>query len=208
MSHLILVGGGSAGGKSTVVNEIIEKLDSNNVIVIKHDDYYHSHSNLTLEQRKQINYDHPSSLDNDLLISHINKLFNGQEVESPMYDFINHTRSNTTRLLKPAQIIIIEGILILENEELRNLAKLKIYVDSDDDTRLLRRIKRDINERGRSLHDIEKQYLTTVKPMYYKYIKPTKRLADVIINNDSKHDNAVEFVVGSIKHLIGENNHA
>jgi uridine kinase len=201
---LILVSGGSASGKSTVVQEILNKAGLDDVLIIKHDDYYLDQSELPLEVRYLTNYDHPSSLDNKLLFKHIKKLLNNESIEMPVYDFVNHTRSDETKIVYPKPIIIIEGILILENEDIRNLADMNLFVELDDDTRFIRRMLRDMNERGRSLESIIKQYETTVKPMFHKHIKPTKRFADVIIPNDRKHDIAVDLIVTKIKQIIGE----
>jgi uridine kinase len=201
---LILVSGGSASGKSTVVQEILNKAGLDDVLIIKHDDYYLDQSELPLEVRYLTNYDHPSSLDNKLLYKHIKKLLNNESIEMPVYDFVNHTRSDETKIVYPKPIIIIEGILILENEDIRNLADMNLFVELDDDTRFIRRMLRDMNERGRSLESIIKQYETTVKPMFHKHIKPTKRFADVIIPNDRKHDIAVDLIVTKIKQIIGE----
>jgi uridine kinase len=201
---LILVSGGSASGKSTVVQEILNKAGLDDVLIIKHDDYYLDQSELPLEVRYLTNYDHPSSLDNKLLFKHIKKLLNNESIEMPVYDFVNHTRSDETKIVYPKPIIIIEGILILENEDIRNLSDMNLFVELDDDTRFIRRMLRDMNERGRSLESIIKQYETTVKPMFHKHIKPTKRFADVIIPNDRKHDIAVDLIVTKIKQIIGE----
>jgi uridine kinase len=201
---LILVSGGSASGKSTVVQEILNKAGLDDVLIIKHDDYYLDQSELPLEVRYLTNYDHPSSLDNQLLFNHIKKLLNFETIEMPVYDFVNHTRSMETKIVHPKPIIIIEGILILENENIRSLSDMNLFVELDDDTRFIRRMLRDMNERGRSLESIIKQYETTVKPMYHKHIKPTKRFADVIIPNDRKHDIAVDLIVTKIKQIIGD----
>ncbi|MDL2292498.1 uridine kinase [Acholeplasma sp. OttesenSCG-928-E16] len=199
---IILVAGGSASGKSTVVDEVLEKAGLNDVLIIKHDDYYKEYGELSFEERKKINYDHPTSLDNDLLISHLNDLVKSKTIEKPLYDFVNHTRSSLTEKLKPKNIIIVEGILVLENPELRQLGDILIFVEADDDTRFIRRMKRDLIERGRSLESIITQYETTVKPMHHKYIKPSKRYADIIIPNDRKHDVAVDLIVSKIKQML------
>lgn len=201
---LILVAGGSASGKSTVVQEILEKAGLDDVLIIKHDDYYLDQSDLPLEERYQTNYDHPSSLDNDLLFDHLNELLLGKSIEKPTYDFVMHTRAKVVEKISPKPIIIIEGILILENEKIRNLSDINLFVELDDDTRFIRRLLRDMNERGRSLESVIAQYDKTVKPMFHKYIKPTKRYADVIIPNDRKHDIAVDLIVTKIKQIIGE----
>ncbi len=201
---LILVAGGSASGKSTVVQEILEKAGLDEVLIIKHDDYYLDQGHLPLEVRYQTNYDHPSSLDNELLYQHLVKLLSGETIDKPTYDFVNHTRSSVVEHVGPKPIIIVEGILILENEKIRGLSDINLFVELDDDTRFIRRMLRDMKERGRSLESIIKQYELTVKPMFHKYIKPTKRYADVIIPNDRKHDIGVDLIVTKIKQIIGE----
>ncbi len=201
---LILVAGGSASGKSTVVQEILERAGLEDVLIIRHDDYYQDQSNLPLEVRYLTNYDHPSSLDNHLLYNHLVQLLHGEAIDKPTYDFVNHTRSSIVEHVEPKPIIIVEGILILENEKIRELSNMNLFVELDDDTRFIRRMLRDMRERGRSLESIITQYEKTVKPMFHKYIKPTKRFADVIIPNDRKHDIAVDLIVTKIKQCIGE----
>lgn len=201
---LILVAGGSASGKSTVVQEILEKAGLDEVLIIKHDDYYLDQAHLPLEVRYLTNYDHPSSLDNELLYQHLVKLLEGNHISKPTYDFVNHTRSSIVEHVEPKPIIIVEGILILENEKIRGLSDINLFVELDDDTRFIRRMLRDMRERGRSLESIITQYESTVKPMFHKHIKPTKRYADVIIPNDRKHDIAVDLIVTKIKQIIGE----
>mgnify|MGYP001240494023 CR=1 FL=1 len=200
---LILVAGGSASGKSTVVQEILDRAGIDEVLIIKHDDYYLDQSHLPLQVRFLTNYDHPSSLDNQLLIDHLKKLLKGEPIDKPVYDFVNHTRGQDIEHLKPKPIIIVEGILILENEEIRKLSDISLFVELDDDTRFIRRMLRDMKERGRSLESIINQYQSTVKPMFHKYIKPTKRYADVIIPNDHKHDIAVDLIVTKIRQILG-----
>ncbi|MFA6801303.1 MAG: uridine kinase [Acholeplasmataceae bacterium] len=201
---LILVSGGSASGKSTVVEEILEKAGLDDVIIIRHDDYYLDQSDLPLEKRYATNYDHPNSLDNELLFKDLNKLLNDEPIDKPVYDFVNHTRSKKIEHITPKPIIIVEGILILENQNIRELSDINLFVEADEDTRFIRRMLRDMNERGRSLESIISQYETTVKPMFHKYIRPTKRYADVIIPNDKKHDIAVDLIVARIKQILGE----
>lgn len=200
---LILVAGGSASGKSTVVQEILDKSGIEEVLIIKHDDYYHDQSDLPLAVRYLTNYDHPSSLDNELLLNHLKKLMNGEAIDKPVYDFVNHTRSQEIEHILPKPIIIVEGILILENEAIRDLSDMNLFVELDDDTRFIRRMLRDMKERGRSLESIISQYEKTVKPMFHKHIKPTKRYADVIIPNDRKHDIAVDLIVTKIEQILG-----
>lgn len=201
---LILVSGGSASGKSTVVQEILEKAGLDEVIILKHDDYYLDQSNLPLEKRYETNYDHPDSFDNELLFNDLQKLLEFKPIDKPVYDFVKFTRSDTIEHILPKPVIIVEGILILDNQQIRDLADIKLFVEADEDTRFIRRLLRDMNERGRSLESIINQYETTVKPMFHKYIRPTKRFADVIIPNDKKHDIAVDLIVAKIKQIIGE----
>ncbi|AUD65649.1 uridine kinase [Tenericutes bacterium MZ-XQ] len=201
---VILVSGGSASGKSTVVKEILNKAGLNDVIIINHDDYYLDQSHLPLEERFKTNYDHPRSLDNDLLYHHLKKLIHFEPIDKPTYDFVNHTRSERIEHIEPKKVIIVEGILILENSRIRELSDINLFVELDDDTRFIRRMLRDMNERGRTLDNIISQYQTTVKPMFHKYIKPTKRYADVIIPNDTKHDIAVDLIVTKIKQILGD----
>jgi len=201
-SLLILVAGGSASGKSTVVEEILDKAGLDDVLIIKHDDYYHDQTSIPFEERKKMNYDHPSSLDNKLLEQQLTALKQGEAVDKPIYDFVAYTRSNKTETIHPKKVIIVEGILILENENIRALSDMNLYVELDDDTRFIRRLLRDMNERDRTLDSVVNQYLTTVKPMFHRFIKPTKRYADVIIPNDRSHDIAVDLIVTKIKQFL------
>ena len=201
---LIVIAGGSASGKTTVVDKIQKRFNSNDVTVVRHDDYYKDQTNVKMEDRVKVNYDHPNALDNDLLLENLKSLLNNEEISSPIYDFKLHTRSNETKVVKPTKVIILEGILVLEDERIRELGDIKIFVESDDDVRFIRRLQRDMNERGRSLESVINQYLTTVKPMYYAFVKPTKRYADIIIPNDKHHDVAVDVIVSKIKEIVGE----
>ena len=201
-SVIIAVAGGSASGKTTVVDKIIEKFDSKDVTVIKHDDYYKDQSHMSLEERYQVNYDHPFSLDNDLMYQDILTLIKGDSITKPTYDFEAHTRSDVTEVIHPTKIIILEGILIMEDERIRDLCDIKLFVEADDDLRFIRRLQRDMEERGRSLKSVIDQYLSTVKPMHFAFIKPTKRYADVIIPNDKDHDVAVDLIITKIKSII------
>ena len=201
---IIAVAGGSASGKTTVVNEILSKLDLKSVAIIKHDDYYKDQKDMSIEARYKVNYDHPLSLDNDLLVSHIETLLKGENILKPTYDFEAYTRSQKTECVEPKKVIILEGILILTDERIRKLSDIKLFVELDDDTRFIRRLQRDIKERGRSVESVIDQYLNTVKPMHHKYVKPTKRHADVIIPNDYNHDVAVDIIVSKIKMILGD----
>lgn len=199
---LILVAGGSASGKSTVVSEIVSKAGLEDVLIIRHDDYYKDQSNIPFEKRLDINYDHPDSLDSDLLQQHLNHLLNGQSIEKPLYDFVSYTRKIETEVVSPKKVMIVEGILILNDTNIRKLSHLNVYVELDDDTRFIRRMMRDLNERGRSIDSIVAHYQNTVKPMFYKFVKPSKRHAHVIIPNDDKHDIAVDLIASKIKSVL------
>jgi len=201
-SVIIAVAGGSASGKTTVVDKITESFDAKDVTVIKHDDYYKDQSDMSMEDRYKVNYDHPFSLDNDLMYQDILTLIKGDSITKPTYDFEAHTRSDVTEVVHPTKIIILEGILIMEDERIRDLCDIKLFVEADDDLRFIRRLQRDMDERGRSLTSVIDQYLNTVKPMHFAFIKPTKRYADVIIPNDKDHDVAVDLIITKIKSII------
>lgn len=180
------------------------KLNSLDITVIRQDDYYKDQSFLNIEERLKTNYDHPDALDNELLLTQLNLLLSGQPIDSPTYDFIRHTRSDEIKKIVPTKVIVLEGILALHDERIRNLADIKIYVESDDDIRFIRRLVRDIKERGRSMDAVIRQYLDTVKPMYYQFVKPSKRYADIIIPNDHTHDVAVDVMISKIKDICQE----
>lgn len=205
---LIVIAGGSASGKTTVVDKIQKRLNSIDVTVIRHDDYYKDQRYVEMLDRQRVNYDHPNALDNDLLIEHLTKLLAGEAIDGPTYDFKLHTRSDVTRHIEPNKVIILEGILVLQDPRIRELADIKIFVDSDDDIRFIRRLVRDINERGRSMDSVISQYLETVKPMYYEFVKPTKRYADIIIPNDKQHDVAVDVIISKINDIISQKEEA
>lgn len=198
----IAVAGGSASGKTTVVDKIVESFNIEDVTVIKHDDYYKDQSDMNMEERYLVNYDHPFSLDNDLMYSQILDLFKGKAIVKPTYDFEAHNRSEKTETISPTKIIILEGILIMEDQRIRDLCDIKLYVEADDDIRFIRRLKRDMDERGRSLKSVINQYIKTVKPMHFAFVKPTKRYADIIIPNDINHDVAVDLIITKIKSII------
>lgn len=179
---MIGIAGGTGAGKSTFTDRIKEKF-GDDVTVIYHDNYYRRRDDLTYEERTKVNYDHPDALETSLLIEHLTMLKEGKSIECPVYDFTQHNRSDKTMIIEPRKIIIIEGILIFTDERLRDLFDIKIYVDADADERILRRILRDVKERGRDLDNIVEQYLTTVKPMHELYVEPVKKTADFIINN-------------------------
>lgn len=199
---LICIAGGSASGKTTLVNEIAQAFEGRDVVIIKHDDYYRDQSEMTIEERKLTNYDHPKSLENELLIEHLKKLLNNQSIQKPIYDFVNQTRRQETELVSPGKVIILDGILVLEDPRIRDLASIKVFVECDEDIRLIRRIKRDMVERGRTFDNIIKQYLTTVKPMYHSFVSPSKRYADIIIPNDFSHSVATDLLIEKISSIL------
>jgi uridine kinase len=201
---VIAVSGGSSSGKTTVVNAILRNLPDERIVVIRHDDYYKDQKDMPMEERIKVNYDHPFALDNDLFIKQVNDLISGKDIEKPTYDFIQLTRAKKTEKISPAKIIILEGILVLEDERIRNVADIKIYVEADEDLRFIRRLKRDTIERGRTTDSIISQYLETVKPMHYAFVKPTKRYADIIIPNDYSHDVAVDLINAKILSILNK----
>ena len=202
-NFLIVVAGGSASGKTTVVSKMLNSLNTGDVSLISMDNYYKDQSNLSMEERLNTNYDHPDSFDLDLLYEQLKELLEGNSIKEPVYDFKIHSRNqNETITVNPKKVIILEGILPLYDKKIRELASLKIYVESDPDIRFIRRLKRDTAERGRSIDYVINQYLDTVKPMYEKFIRPTKRYADIIIPNDKKHDIALKVILARIKEII------
>lgn len=191
---VIGIAGGTGSGKTTVVNQIINELPSNQVVVISQDSYYKDTSHLSFEERVKINFDHPKAIDFELLASHINDLKNGKTINQPVYSFIEHNRTNETITTNPRDVMIVEGILILTHPEIRDLFDIKIYVHADSDERLIRRLKRDITERGRDLNEVLNRYQTTLKPMHQQFIEPTKEYADIIIPTNRHNTVAVDIV--------------
>ncbi len=202
---VIGIAGGTGSGKTTFTNAIVEKFGEN-VTVIHHDNYYNVNDHLTYEERCKVNYDHPDSFETDLMIEHIKKLRAGEAVEEPVYDYTVHNRDKEKSItLKPSKILIVDGILIFENKELCENMDLKIFVDTDADVRLGRRILRDINERGRSIESVLTQYETTVKPMHEKFVEPSKKNADIVILEGGKNKAAIDLISGYIREYIREN---
>lgn len=191
---IIGVSGGSGSGKTSVSRAIFNNFPNHSIMMLEHDSYYKDQSHLSFEERLKTNYDHPFAFDTDLLIEHLEKLLNYETIEKPVYDYVAHTRSTETVIQKPKEVIILEGILILEDKRLRDLMDIKIYVDTDDDIRIIRRIKRDMIERGRTLDSIIDQYLSVVKPMYHQFIEPTKRYADVIVPEGGENHVAIDLI--------------
>jgi uridine kinase len=201
--HIIIgITGGTGSGKSTVAKEICEKFDANCITILEQDSYYKDQSDLTFEQRTKTNYDHPDAFDTKLLIQHLNSLMQGEKIKKPIYDFEIHNRKKETILVEPKNIIILEGILILQDKDLRDLLNIKIYVDTDADVRIIRRIVRDINERGRTIDSVINQYLNIVKPMHLQFIEPTKRYADIIIPEGGQNKVAIDIISANIKQFL------
>ncbi|MHB8962944.1 MAG: uridine kinase [Saccharofermentanales bacterium] len=205
MDHVVIIGvsGGSASGKTTVARRIRECFEGS-VEIISHDFYYLPYAELPLSEREQQNFDHPNAFDTQLLIRHIKLLKQGIPIERPVYSFTEHTRLPETVCVKPARVIIVEGFMIFENPELRNLMDIKIFVDTDADERLIRRIIRDVNERGRSLESVIHQYTTTVKPMHEQFVEPNKKYADIIIPRGGLNDIATDMLIHRIRAILAD----
>ena len=195
---IIGIAGGTGSGKTTLTSRLKEKF-GNDVSVISHDTYYRSQDDIPFEQRVKTNYDHPDSFETDLLISHLEKLKEGFSIECPVYSFAEHTRTKQTRTIKPTKVIIVEGILIFQNPDLLNMMNIRIYVDTDPDVRILRRILRDVKERGRSLDSVVTQYLSTVKPMHEQFVEPSKRNADIIVLEGGYNLVALDMIIQRIQ---------
>jgi len=201
---VIGIAGGSGSGKTSVTNAILEHLDRSRVLVIQHDSYYRDISSHGGLPPSEVNFDHPSALETDLLIRHVRELKRGNHVEQPLYNFTTHQRMTSTRHLEPKEIIIIDGILIFVDRDLRELMDIRIFVDTDADERLIRRIRRDILERGRSMDSVMEQYMRTVKPMHLEFVEPSKVWADVIIPRGAENKVAIDMVVTKTKMMLGE----
>jgi uridine kinase len=198
---VIGVAGGSASGKSTVVRRIADSLGEDHVTVLEHDRYYRDRSELRLEDRAALNYDHPDALETDLLVRHLEELREGRPVDLPVYDYATYTRRQATELVRPRNAIIVEGILIFADAALRALMDVKVFVDTDDDTRFIRRLTRDVAERGRTMQSVIDQYLGTVKPMHLEFVEPSKRYADVIVPQGGHNAVAIDMLLTLIRSL-------
>lgn len=200
---VIGVTGGSASGKTSVSRAIFDHFSGHSLLLLQQDAYY-KHSDLPFAERRKINYDHPLAFDTPLLHQQLAALIQRQAIEKPVYDYANHNRATTTVHVAPKDVIIIEGILILADEQLRKLMDIKVYVDTDDDIRVIRRIKRDMATRGRTLDDVIAQYLATVKPSYHQFVEPTKRYADIIVPEGGQNQVAIDLLVTKIKAILRE----
>jgi uridine kinase len=202
MTPLVIgVAGGSGSGKTTVVRHIVEALKDARVTVLEHDRYYRDRNDLRLEERAALNYDHPDSLETDLMVEHVHALRDGRTIEAPMYDFARHARVASTESIGPSRAIIVEGILIYTDAALRALMDIKVFVDTDDDTRFIRRLQRDTRERGRTMQSVIDQYLSTVKPMHLEFVEPSKRYADIIIPQGGHNAVAIDMLLTLIRGL-------
>lgn len=199
---VIGVAGGTGSGKSTLVKRLQEAFRNDDVATLCHDYYYKGHPELTYEERTKLNYDHPQAFDTDMMVEHIRALKNNVPIERPVYSFVEHNRTEETVPVKPSKVIIIDGILIFENKELRDLMDIKVYVDTDADIRLARRILRDVRDRGRSMESVITQYTTTVKPMHEEFVEPSKRYADVIIPEGGFNSVAVAMLIQNIRSIV------
>lgn len=206
MKKPILIGitGGTGSGKSTVSKEILKAIHDKNVAIIEQDSYYKNQSHLTFEERTKTNYDHPFAFDNDLLVQHLKDLLNNTSIDKPIYDFEKHTRKEETIKVEPKDIIILEGILILNDERIRDLCDIKIFVDTDSDVRVIRRIKRDIKERGRTLDSVIEQYMTTVRPAHIQFVEPSKKHADIIIPEGGYNKVAIDIIATKINSILNK----
>lgn len=199
---VIGIAGGSGSGKTSVTNSIYDVFKEHSVVVIEQDYYYKDQSHLEFEERLKTNYDHPLAFDTDLLIHHVETLIDRKLVEKPVYNYTLHTRSEETIIIEPKDVIILEGILVLEDTRLRDLMDIKLFVDTDGDLRIIRRIMRDINERGRTIDSVIEQYLSVVRPMHNQFIEPTKRYADIIIPEGGHNEVAIDLMVTKIKTIL------
>lgn len=199
---IIGIAGGTGSGKSTFTNKLKDTFHED-VAVLYHDNYYRDQSDIPLEERKKTNYDHPDAMETELLVEHLHQLKEGKAIECPVYDYTMHTRSNQVMKVEPKRVILLEGILVLADERLRELMDVKVYVEADADERILRRVIRDVKERGRDIEGVVEQYLTTVKPMHYLYVEPTRTTADIVINS-GMNPVAFELVRNMIQKILDE----
>ena len=204
-NNILVIGiaGGTGSGKTTLMKNIVSRFEGD-VTVLSHDNYYKRHDELTYEERSQLNYDEPDALETDLMAAHLEALRRGEAIDCPVYDFTAHNRSDETVLILPRKVIIVEGILIFENEPLRNLMDIRIFVDTDSDVRLCRRIKRDVTKRGRTLESVLNQYQQTVKPMHEKYVEPSKKFANIVVPEGGKNYVALDMIMGRIQRHLEE----
>jgi uridine kinase len=194
--------GGTGSGKTTVAHKIVAEVGANHVVFLQQDSYYRNLGDMPLDLKRHVNFDHPDALDNDLLINHLETLIAGESIDQPIYDYTTHSRTTTTRHIEPRPVIIMEGILVFINPELRSMMDMKIFVDTDADIRFIRRLKRDVDERGRSMNSVIEQYQTTVRPMHLQFVEPSKRYADIIIPEGGSNVVGIDLITGKIKAIL------
>jgi uridine kinase len=199
---IIGVAGGTASGKTTVSDAILERVGRDRIVYLQHDSYYRDLSHLPLEERSKLNFDHPDALETELLVAHLRQLQAGKPVEIPIYDFTTYQRSAQTRRVEPRRVVLLEGLLIFVDKELREMMDIKLYVDIDADLRFIRRLQRDIQERGRTMESVIRQYLTTVRPMHLEFVEPSKRYADIIIPSGGFNTTAIKMIVARIEGML------
>ena len=203
MKPLIIgIAGGSGSGKSTVARRVADALGKASVVFLDMDAYYRNHTHLTLEERRRVNWDHPDAFDIDLLVEQLQMLASGRPIRKPIYDFVSHTRRDEAEMVTPADVIVVDGILLFSEARVRDLCDVKVFVDADADIRVLRRIRRDMAQRGRPLDEIIEQYLGTVQPMHLQFVEPSKRYADVIVPRGGQNAIAIEMIVAKIQRRI------
>src|SRR5215470_16788938 len=202
MSMIIGISGGTGSGKTTVANRILESVSASEVVFIQQDSYYRNVTDLPVDYRGVANFDHPDALDNELLVNHVRRLKSGEAIELPLYDFRTHSRLNETRTVEPKPIVIVEGILIFADPRLLEQMDIKVFVDTPDDIRFIRRLRRDIAERARTIESVIEQYLATVRPMHMQFVEPSKRYADVIIPEGGRNEVAMEMIVARLELLL------
>jgi uridine kinase len=204
---LIGIAGGTGSGKTTVATLVKSRFEGESVIIIHHDSYYRDRGDLSFEEREKTNYDHPAAFENDLLAGHLKQLLERQPIEMPVYDYTSHTRLPETRTIPPCEIVLLEGILVLEDERVRSLMDIKIYIQADSDERFIRRLLRDMKERGRSADSVIQQYVETVRPMHLQFVEPTKRYADIIIPEGGHNAVAIDLLVTKIGDILRNSAH-
>lgn len=203
---LIGIAGGSASGKTLLSKRLKDAFEkSNSIVIIRQDDYYHDQSHMDMEARLKTNYDHPFAFDNKLLVSDLDKLLHGQPIEKPIYDFVEYTRTNRVEQVSPADVILLEGLFVLEDEDIRSRCDIKVFVDAQADIRFIRRLMRDVHQRGRSLDSVVDQYTQTVRIMHDQFIEPSKRFADIIVPQGGKNEVAVDLLTTKISSIIEKN---
>jgi len=205
---IIGICGGTGSGKTTIARSIVDAVGAKRVVLVEQDSYYRNLSDMPLDERHQANFDHPDSIDSDMLVNHLIRLKQGLSVEMPLYDFVSHTRSDRIEVIKPKPVVIVEGILIFAEERILDLLDVRVFVDTPDDVRLMRRLRRDINERGRTFERTLEQYERTIRPMHFEFVEPSKRHADIIIPEGSNTGVTVEFLCSMVREKLNAEIHA